>query len=112
MGPTVGDVGSCGKTAQDIDAGTFGFARKRLDCKRCIECKLTTNRCKDACDSMTPSDVSFDPTCRPLVHDAEVCLNALGAASCSDYAQYISDEVRLVPSECDFCRGADSGAFE
>ena len=103
--PTAGDVGSCGKTAEDIDEARFGLARKKLDCRRCTACKITTNRCAAACDDNVPSDVSFGATCRPLVRDAEVCLDALSVASCSDYRKYVSDEERLVPGECDFCRG-------
>ena len=107
--PTVGDTGSCGKTAQEIDDKAFGAARKKLDCEHCTACGIKTDRCAAACDPLTPSDVSFGPTCRPLLHDAEVCLNALGASSCGDYAKWVSDDVRLVPSECDFCRGVDGG---
>jgi hypothetical protein len=106
-GPTVGDTGSCGKTAQEIDEGRFGLARKMLDCQKCTQCSLKTQRCALACDKLAPSDVAFGPTCRPLVHDAEVCLNALGASSCGDYALWVADDVRLVPSECDFCHGVD-----
>lgn len=103
--PTVGDTGSCGVTARDIDEARFGAARKRLDCQRCAACKLVTQRCAAACDPNVPSDVAFPATCRPLYHDAEVCLDALAASSCGDYARYVADDVRLVPSECDFCRG-------
>lgn len=105
--PTAGDVGSCGKTATDIDESRFANARKTLDCRRCKECKLTSNRCAAACDPNVPSDVSFGLTCRPLFHDAEVCLDALTVASCKDYARYMSDDERLVPGECDFCRGVE-----
>lgn len=103
--PTAGDVGSCGKTAQDIDEARFGAARKRLDCSRCAACGIQTNRCAAACDPNTPSDVAFGATCRPLVRDAEVCLDALAAASCGDYRGYVADDVRLAPGECEFCRG-------
>lgn len=103
--PTAGDVGSCGKSAQDIDEMRFGLARKTLDCRRCNECKIGTKRCEAACDKVVPSDVSFGATCRPLVRDAEVCLDALATASCGDYRKYMSDEERLIPGECDFCRG-------
>lgn len=107
--PTVGDTGSCGVTARDIEEARFAAARKRLDCQRCTSCKLTgrptANRCAAACDPNVPSDVAFPPTCRPLFRDAEVCLDALAAASCGDYARYVADDVRLVPSECEFCRG-------
>lgn len=103
--PTVGDTGSCGVTARDIDEARFAAARKKLDCRRCTQCKLSSNRCAAACDPNVPSDVAFPVSCRPLWHDAEVCLDALDATSCGDYARYVADDVRLVPTECDFCRG-------
>jgi hypothetical protein len=103
--PTVGDTGSCGKTARDIDEARFASARKRLDAQRCQACGITSSRCAAARDPNVPSDVGFPPTCLPLWHDAEVCLDALAAASCGDYARFVADDQRLVPSECDFCRG-------
>ncbi len=103
--PTAGDVGSCGKTAQDIDEMRFGVARKKIDLRRCDECKIGTKRGEAARDPMVPSDVSFGATCRPLVRDAEVCLDALATAPCGDYRKYMSDDERLIPGECDFCRG-------
>lgn len=103
--PTVGDTGSCGVTARDLDEARFAAARKRLDCRRCSACPIESHRCATACDANAPSDVAFPPTCRPVWHDAEVCLGALSAASCGDYATFIADDVRLVPSECEFCRG-------
>jgi hypothetical protein len=48
-------------------------------------------------------NVAFDPDCFPLVHDGEVCLNALRAASCNDYANYVDDLAPTVPTECNFC---------
>jgi hypothetical protein len=103
--PTAGDIGSCGKTAVDIDEARFASARKTVDRRRCLECKIDTNRCKAAIDPDVPSDVSFGLLCRPLVRDAEVCLNALTTSSCGDYRKYMSDDERLIPGECDFCRG-------
>jgi len=103
--PTAGDVGSCGSSAVDIDEARFATARKVLDARRCKECAIDTKRCEAARDPNVPSDVSFGLTCRPLVRDAEVCLDALTVASCGDYRKYMSDDQRLIPGECDFCRG-------
>jgi len=105
-GPTVGDVGGCGKTATELDEGAFRRARKIVDCRRCGACGLSTPRCARACDEKDPGDVAFPSTCRPLYHDGEVCLNALVAARCSDYARYVDDAAPEVPSECAFCREA------
>ena len=49
-------------------------------------------------------DVFIPQTCRPLLHDGEVCLRALNAASCSDYATFVDDDAPALPSECEFCR--------
>ena len=105
-GPTVGDVGGCGRAATDLDEGAFAHARKVLDCQRCSDCGLSTARCTRACDPKAPSDVAFPATCHPLLHDGEVCVRALQAASCGDYATYVDDLAPAVPSECDFCREA------
>jgi hypothetical protein len=102
--PTVGDIGGCGKTATALDPGVFAHARKTVDCRRCSECALGSERCVRACDPQQPSDVDIPPTCHPLYHDGEVCIRALEAASCSDYATYVDDVAPAIPSECDFCR--------
>ena len=104
VGATVGDIGSCGKSPEDLDASTFARARKNVDCERCTECGLTTQRCVAACADAAPTD-TFPPNCEPLYQDGLVCLRALLATSCGDYAQYVDDNVRLVPTECEFCRG-------
>jgi len=104
-GPTVGDVGGCGATAEPLSVASFAKARKQVDCQRCQSCGLTNLRCRAACDSRAGSDVAFASSCRPLVTDGEVCLHALQAASCDDYAIYIDDAVAAVPTECEFCRG-------
>jgi hypothetical protein len=101
--PTVGDVGGCGTQASDLDVASFAQARKTLDCRRCGACGLDTRTCARACDTQAPSDVSLPPTCRPLAHDGEVCLRALEAVSCTDYATFVDDVSPQVPSECDFC---------
>ena len=110
-GPTVGDIGSCGSVAQDLDEASFGKARKALDCDRCSECGLATQTCKSACDPSSPSTVAWPMTCHPLEHDGEVCLRALQAASCTAYARFVDDVAPTVPTECDFCHlDTDAGA--
>jgi hypothetical protein len=100
--PTPGDVGGCGQHPDPLDATAF-FARKRtLDCLKCGECDVHTAFCGDAC-AATSVEPSFPTGCVPLVHDGEVCLNAIEAASCGDYEDYSRDEGRLSPSECQFC---------
>ena len=111
--PTVGDVGGCGRTATDLSEARFQSARKQADCRRCGECGLSSARCVRACNKAEPPDVGFPPTCHPLLHDGEVCLDALLAASCSDYATYVDDAAPAIPSECDFCRVPfDDGGVE
>jgi hypothetical protein len=109
--PTVGDVGSCGDNATDLDLRMFASARKNMDCVRCTECALTTQTCRSACDPNMPSSVGWPRTCHPLRHDGEVCIRALRAASCGSYAGFADDVSPSVPTECDFCRLAlDSSA--
>ena len=103
MAPTVGDTGGCGRTATELDRDRYGSARKLEDCERCAECGLDTARCQRACDPKVLPEIALPPTCRPLFHDGEVCLRALGAASCETYATYVDDEGAATPSECDFC---------
>jgi hypothetical protein len=101
--PTVGDVGGCGDRATDLSVVAFDRARKLLDCQRCTECGLDTNACKTACDPRAPSTVGWPSTCHPIQHDGDVCLRALQAAGCSDYASFVSDTAPTNPTECDFC---------
>jgi hypothetical protein len=61
-------------------------------------------RCMQACDSAATPDAIVPSTCHPLLHDGEVCIRALDAASCSDYAGYVSDVAPTAPTECEFCR--------
>ena len=105
--PTAGDVGGCGVTVQELDEARFARARKLVDCSRCMECGITTKRCAAACDPKAPNEVGFPSRCFPLLHDGEVCLDALEAASCADYTLYVSDDVRAIPTECEFCKGGD-----
>lgn len=102
-GPTVGDIGSCGRSASDIDEAAFASSHKQTDCQRCTSCGLQSQTCARACDPQAPSDVGWPSTCHPLEHDGEVCLRALQAASCSDYAAFVSDVDPTSPTECDFC---------
>ena len=103
MAATVGDTGGCGRTATDLDHERYANARKLEDCQRCQECSIGTTRCQRACDPKALPEISLPATCRPLYHDGEACLRALGAASCSTYATYVDDEAAATPSECDFC---------
>ena len=102
-GPTVGDIGSCGQSVTDLDEPSFAIARKTLDCRRCSECGLNDQTCRNACDPNAPSEVGWPDTCRPLQHDGDVCLRAIKAASCREYAAYVDDIAPTLPTECDFC---------
>jgi hypothetical protein len=101
MGPTVGDIGSCGQQADALDARTFFIIKAGIDCKRCGECGLSGRPCDRACNQAP--ETAFPPGCQPFVHDGEVCLHALIHASCDDYASYVSDAAPTAPSECQFC---------
>ncbi len=103
MAPTAGDVGGCGQEATLLDVSIFTSARKQEDCDRCQECGITSARCTSACDPKAAPVAAIPQTCQPLQHDGEVCLRALGAASCADYSNYVSDDPSL-PLECQFCR--------
>lgn len=109
LGATVGDIGSCGKAPTDLDAAVFARARKNVDCERCTECGLETQRCQVACDADAGANETFPPDCYPLYQDGLVCLRALLSASCGDYASYVDDTARLVPTECEFCRPQTGG---
>ncbi|HEY4011734.1 MAG TPA: hypothetical protein VGM06_00230 [Polyangiaceae bacterium] len=102
--PTPGDIGACGHVATALDVQGFAAARKQLDCQRCGDCGLTTQTCNAACDPNAPSRVAFPATCHPLDQDGQVCLRALAAASCSDYAGFVDDVSPTEPTECDFCQ--------
>ena len=100
--PTPGDVGGCGQNPQTLDPGAFFAEKAAIDCSQCNECAYTSDFCLRAC-SGEPSQSAFPAGCSPLVHDGEVCLNALEAASCGDYETYARDTDREAPSECLFC---------
>jgi hypothetical protein len=101
--PVPGDVGGCGQPTQTLDPGVFFATKKTIDCDRCRECDQTTQTCGRACDTSEPVPETFPEGCVPLVHDGEVCLRALLAASCDDYASYVDDRAPSAPTECNFC---------
>jgi hypothetical protein len=101
--PTVGDIGTCGQQAVALDSRVFAAQRKSVDCQRCAECALSTQTCRRACDPRAPSNVGWPNTCYPLAEDGDVCIRALKAASCSDYASFVADAEPTAPTECDFC---------
>jgi len=109
--PTVGDIGACGQKATPLDEAVFAAERKALDCQKCTECDLTTQTCTNACDPGKPSDVAWPDTCFPLDHDGVVCLDALEAASCKDYASFVSDVAPTTPTECQFCLDVPEGGI-
>ena len=102
--PTAGDIGGCGTAPEAIGADRYGRARKKLECDRCNDCGVTTARCTRACQPDKPSDVALPSTCRPLVHDAEVCLRVLQSLSCDEFARAVDDADPVAPTECLFCR--------
>jgi hypothetical protein len=99
--PTAGDIGSCSQTASDLDAQKFFDAKQNLDCDRCLKCGIVSNACTTACGPTLQQ--AFPPHCYPVVHDGEVCLDALEVASCTDYQSYMADEDATIPTECNFC---------
>ena len=90
-------------TTEILDAPTFFANKKARDCRQCQKCGLTTQSCRDACDTTVPYDTEFPEDCVPLVHDGEVCLRALLYASCDDYVGYMDDAAPTTASECNFC---------
>jgi hypothetical protein len=103
MAPAAGNIGSCGQEAAELDATKFLAAKAVIDCVRCTECALFTEQCRVACTAPSPAEAAFPQPCFPLVHDGEVCLDALSAASCDSYASYVADVDATIPTECDFC---------
>lgn len=100
--PVPGDVGGCNQPAVPLDAGAFFAAKQAVDCERCTECGLANSTCERACVA-GPVALAFTEGCVPLVHDGEVCLRALEAGSCDDYASFVRDQGPSTPTECDFC---------
>ena len=101
MGPTVGDIGSCGQDVDALDPALFFALKARIDCLRCRECTLVGKKLRRGV--LGGPATSFLPGCQPLVHDGEVCLHALIHASCDDYASYTDETRPTAPSECQFC---------
>ena len=102
--PTPGDIGGCGQNAQPLGAGPFFEEKKKIDCGKCGECSFETTFCTGACDPDQELPAGFPEGCDPIVHDGEVCLNALEAAGCGDYETYVKDgDDRQAPNECRFC---------
>lgn len=106
--PTVGDIGSCGKPPDEMDPVKFYAAKEQLDCDKCRACELFSVTCERACEPELDIE-DFPRGCRPLVHDGEVCLNALQASGCNEYRQYMSDTDPIIPTECNFCPPCDDG---
>lgn len=103
MAPTVGDTGGCGRTATELDRDRYANGRKLQDCERCQECGIDNARCGRACDPTQLPEIVLPVTCRPLLHDGEVCLRALAAADCDTFATYVDDVAASTPTECEFC---------
>lgn len=101
--PVPGDIGGCGQPVQELDPEIFFSAKRFIDCERCAECGFPTAACSAACDRELPTATEFPERCLPLVHDGEVCLRVLLAASCADYESYVRDASPEVPTECNFC---------
>jgi hypothetical protein len=104
IAPVAGDIGSCRQEVAELDSVKFFTEKKRIDCGKCIECAFGSELCRVACEEpLDPEEAVFPEQCVPLVHDGEVCLNALGSASCDEYAAYVDDRAAFVPTECNFC---------
>jgi hypothetical protein len=106
--PTVGDIGSCGQAPDEMDPVKYFTAKEELDCQKCILCELFSEACKRACEPELDQE-EFPEDCRPLVHDGEVCLNALKGSGCNVYAGYMSDSAPTIPTECNFCPPCSDG---
>jgi hypothetical protein len=107
--PTAGDIGSCNQPVTDLDPVKFFAAKQNLDCNMCLACNFMTHACDLACGSAAVGG-KFPPGCDPLEHDGEVCLDALEATGCADYASFVADQGATTPTECDFCPQRDAGA--
>ncbi len=104
--PTAGDIGSCNQPEKALDPTAFFYGKKQIDCEHCVACLITTETCKRACSAHPPVPDTIPAHCLPLVHDGEVCIDALAIASCADYASYVADQGATTPSECNFCPAA------
>lgn len=99
--PTAGDIGSCGQSLDELDPVKFFTEKRRIDCQHCVDCLFQTAACEAACANQ--GETSFPAGCYPLVHDGEVCLDALAEADCERYQAYVDDTAPQTPSECNFC---------
>jgi hypothetical protein len=106
--PTAGDIGSCGQSADDLDAFKFFAAKGGIDKAKCDECGYSTTICENLRQGKVET-TEFPEGCFPLVHDGEVCLDALLASDCDDYRDYVADLGATVPTECNFCPPRDAG---
>lgn len=102
LAPVPGDVGGCGQEPDDLDARAFFAQKAAVECRRCGECGVLGGPCDAAC-SPDPATWTFPAGCFPLVHDGEVCLDALYVASCDAFAAFVDERAPAVPTECDFC---------
>lgn len=102
VAPTAGDIGSCGESPADLDSVKFFRAKETIDCRMCLLCGMATLACERACDE-SPNQAAFPLGCFPLIHDGEVCLNALEASGCDEYRGFMADQGATVPTECNFC---------
>jgi len=102
MAPTPGDVGGCGQRRQELDEALFFATMNAIECDRCRECGLSSERCERACADDTGGR-SFPDGCLPLVHDGEVCLRRLLDVSCGTFGSYVDDRSQSLPTECNFC---------
>ena len=100
--PTAGDIGSCGQEIQQLDAEKFFGQKQFVDCTMCRECGFDSQFCLDSCVNVLLQS-TFPEDCFPLVHDGEVCLNALDASDCDAYATFMRDQDAAIPQECNFC---------
>jgi len=100
--PTPGDVGGCGQPRQALDEEVFFATKNAIECERCTECGLTTNRCTQACNADSGGR-RFPEDCQPLVHDGEVCLRRPLDVGCDSFRASVDDRTPAVPSECEFC---------
>lgn len=107
IAPTAGDIGGCSQSASDLDAAKFFAEKQNFDCLRCLQCELETDACTLACGP--DRGETFPARCYPLVHDGEVCLDVLRAASCADYEGFMANVDPTIPTECDFCPLAADG---
>jgi hypothetical protein len=99
--PTAGDIGCFTQPADALDPAKFFDDKQNVDCKKCTTCRIETMACTRACGPTV--NPGFPQGCFPVVHDGEVCLDALEIASCADYAGYEADQSATIPTECDFC---------